>query len=108
MQLRFLGGDSKSGGSPTLYASDQGSYVVQGWRTDTCDTIEIPHGLIRYVQPDTCLGAVLRDTGHGTFMLTGLPVTDPDALAQMKAPAHEASVEVPIGQEIRPDAASSR
>ncbi|WP_433661150.1 hypothetical protein ACQPW1_02420 [Nocardia sp. CA-128927] len=104
MQLRFLGNDSKSGGSPTLYASDHGTYVVQGWRTDTANTIEIPHGLIRHLQPDTCLGALLHDTGHGTFTLTGRPVTDSAALAQLKTPDHETSVEVPVGQEIRPDA----
>jgi len=31
MKLRFLGKDSKPNESPTLYATDEGSYVVQGW-----------------------------------------------------------------------------
>ena len=31
MKLRFLGKDSTPTNSPTLYATDQNSYVVQGW-----------------------------------------------------------------------------
>lgn len=108
MLLRFLGINSTSGQSPTLYASDRESYVIQGWRTDEIDTIEIPHPLLAYLEPGTCLGALLRDTGHGTFMLSGKPVTDLEALALMDTPDHEASVEVPIAKEIRRDAAPGR
>lgn len=105
MKLERLGGDSTDGQSPTLFLSDRGSYVTQGWNTDRPDTIEIPHRLIRYLKPGTCLGALLRDTGHGTFLLTGDPVTDPEALEQIRLPAHEAAVEVPVGTERRRDAA---
>jgi hypothetical protein len=31
MTLRFLGKVTESGNSPTLYATDQDTYVVQGW-----------------------------------------------------------------------------
>jgi len=31
MRLRFLGSDSGGGGCPSLYATDRGTYVVQGW-----------------------------------------------------------------------------
>jgi hypothetical protein len=31
MRLRFLGSDSKNGACPSLYATDRGTYVVQGW-----------------------------------------------------------------------------
>ena len=31
MQLRFLGKESTPTNSPTLYASDSESYIVQGW-----------------------------------------------------------------------------
>lgn len=31
MQLRFLGKNSSPDESPTLYATDQESYVIQGW-----------------------------------------------------------------------------
>ncbi|ATL65046.1 hypothetical protein [Nocardia terpenica] len=105
MELERLGGDSGNGQSPTLFLGDNDCYVAQGWNTDRTDTIEIPHGLIRYLKPGTCLGALLRDTGHGTFLLTGTPVTDPRALEQMQLPAHESAVEVPIGVQRRRDAA---
>lgn len=105
MKLQRLGGDSTDGQSPTLFRSDKPSYIVQGWSTEFVDTIEIPHRLIRYLQPGTCLGTVLRDTGHGTFMLTGKPVTDSEALQQIRLPRHESAIEVTIGTEIRRDAA---
>ncbi len=31
MRLRFLGKNSVPGDSPTLYATDRNSFVVQGW-----------------------------------------------------------------------------
>ena len=31
MRLRFLGSDSDVQECPTLYATDRGTYVVQGW-----------------------------------------------------------------------------
>jgi len=107
MKLERLGGDSTDGQSPTLFLSDMKppSYVVQGWGTDSPDTIEIPHRLIRYLQPGTCLGAILHDTGHGTFMLSGQTVTDPEALEQIRLPGHESAIEVAIGTERRRDAA---
>jgi hypothetical protein len=32
MRLRFLGKNSVPGDSPTLYATDRDTYVVQGWK----------------------------------------------------------------------------
>ncbi|MET9487302.1 hypothetical protein [Nocardia sp. NPDC006630] len=104
MKLERLGGDSVNGQSPTLYRSDRDNYLVQGWRTGQPDTIEIPHRLIRFVQPGTCLGATLYDSGHGTFTLTGDSVTDIEALDQVRPPAHETVVEVSVTAERRPDA----
>lgn len=96
MQLQFLGkGGSHSGGCPTLYATDRNTYVVQGWRTDRRDTVEIPHLLPGFAEPDTYIGAALTDTGRGTFVVTGAMVTDAEALALMDLPAHESSIEVP-------------
>ncbi|WP_330253601.1 hypothetical protein OG874_03050 [Nocardia sp. NBC_00565] len=105
MKLERLGGDSTDGQSPTLFLSDRETYVTQGWSTDRPDTIEIPQRLIRFLKPGTCLGALLRDTGHGTFLLSGEPVTDPEALEQIRLPGHESAVEVAIGTEQRRDAA---
>ena len=58
MRLTFLGKESQPNQSPTLFASDQGSYVVQGWivsdpavlaRLDISDdetVVEVPPGLM--------------------------------------------------------------
>ena len=63
MQLRFLGTDS----CPTMYATDHGTLVVQGWRVtdpdalaqlaerglpETETAVEIPRQLLRYAQAD--------------------------------------------------------
>ncbi len=56
MRLTFIGKDPESNptGSPTVYRTDHGTWVVQGW-----------------------------------------VVTDPDALADMDIPAGESAVEIP-------------
>ncbi|MFJ1455719.1 hypothetical protein [Nocardia wallacei] len=103
MRLRFLGTDSQNGTCPTLFASDSGTYVVQGWRTGLDGSaIEIPHALLKFLEPGTFLGAQLTDTGRGTFTLSGTPVTDAEALRQLDLPNHESGIEVPMGKEIRP------
>ncbi|WP_369023652.1 hypothetical protein [Nocardia cyriacigeorgica] len=96
MRLKFLGnGGSDSGGCPTLFATDSGTYAVQGWQTDKPETVEIPHLLLAFAEADTFVGATMTDTGRGTFTLTGRPITDPDTLAQMNLAADETAVEVP-------------
>lgn len=107
MHVEFLGGPSGGQGSPRLYLTDRNTFAVQGWKTPQPDRIEIPHHLLQYARPGTCL-AGLQDTGHGTFLLSGTPVTDPEALALMRIPGHEAAVEVPVGQEVTPDAPGPR
>ncbi|WP_405137015.1 hypothetical protein [Nocardia sp. NBC_01388] len=109
MLLRLLGTDTRNNGSPTLFASDRDTYVVLGWEVLERDSrhIEIPHRLLTYLEQGTCLGTLLRDTGHGTFVLTGEPVTDPAALARINPPTGERTIEVPIGKEIRPDDVST-
>lgn len=57
MQLTFLGKNTQGGGSPTLYATDRGTYVVQGWKVPGHETsVEIPKPLLRFLEPDTRLG----------------------------------------------------
>ncbi|MBF6191274.1 hypothetical protein [Nocardia implantans] len=109
MKVRFIGGESGGDGSPRLYVTetDPPRYAAQGWLTDDPGTVEIPHKLLWFTEPGTCISGV-RDTGHGTFLLTGEPVTDPEALAIMQIPTHETAVLVPISQEVRPDAPASR
>ena len=95
MRLTFLGKETQAGGSPTLFATDRGSYVVQGWKVAGQPvSVEIPQRLVGYLLPDTQLGAVLSDTGRGSFVLTGAPVTDAEALSQMSIPGYETCVEV--------------
>jgi len=106
MRLTFLGKSTQGGGSPTLYATDRGTYVVQGWKVpDRPPTVvEIPAALLGHVEPGSRLGAELHDTGKfwtdgngrtwDTYILAGAAVTNPEALAQMDIPGYESCVEV--------------
>ncbi|NKY26903.1 hypothetical protein [Nocardia gamkensis] len=109
MRVRFIGGVSGGDGSPRLYITEiqPPRYAVQGWKTGHPGTVEIPHKLLWFVEPGTCVSG-LRDTGHGSFLLSGEPVTDAEALEFMAIPDHETAVLVPIGQEVRPDAPAAR
>ncbi|MCU1644554.1 MAG: hypothetical protein JWN03_4829 [Nocardia sp.] len=109
LHLTFLGKNTQNGGSPTLFATNRGTYVIQSWKVKGHhDRVEIPHRLLAHTRPGTSVGAALEDTGRGTFILSGTPVTDVEALAQMNAPDHETSVEVPVGQEIWVNADTAR
>ncbi|MFB7718875.1 hypothetical protein [Nocardia sp. NPDC056100] len=102
LRITFLGKHTQGGDSPTLYATDRETYVVQGWKVPgRDDQVEISHPLLAFLRTGTCLGVLLQDTGHGTFILGGEPVTDPEALAEMNIPDHETCIEVPQGKEIR-------
>jgi len=105
MRLTFLGKSTQGGGSPTLYATDRDTYVVQGWKVsgESENTVEIPEFLLGYLLPGTSLGAPLRATGkrwHGddgecdTYVLSGQQVTDAATLEQMSVPGHESCIEV--------------
>ncbi|MGW5573436.1 hypothetical protein ACWEVD_19765 [Nocardia thailandica] len=97
MQLEFLGnGGSGGGGCPTLLASDADTYIVQGWETDDPSTVEIPHLLLGFAKPDTFVGATMTDTGRGTFLLAGRPVTDQATLNQLDLAEDETAIEVPM------------
>ena len=66
MKLTFLGTSSANGDCPSVYATDQGTFVIQGWRVADGEAlsqldipahetvIEIPAALLRYmpVAPD--------------------------------------------------------
>lgn len=101
MRLTFLGKATQGGGSPTLFATDRDTYVVQGWKVPMHpDSVEIPHRLLKHVEAGTYLGAHLADTGRGSFTLSGTPVTDTEALSNMNVPGHESCVEVPKESEV--------
>lgn len=96
MWLKFLGkGGSGDGECPTLFATDTGTYVVVGWKTETPGTVEIPHLLTGFAEPDTFIGAAMTDTGRGTFLVSGRPIADRETLDQMSMEPHETAVEVP-------------
>lgn len=60
MKLTLLGKESKSGDSPTLYATDRDTLVVQGWKVSDVEAlqtlglpdhetaVEIPAALLRH------------------------------------------------------------
>ncbi len=101
MRLRFLGKSTQGGGSPTLYATDRNTYVVQGWKVEgQDDSVEIPHRLLQYIESGTYLGALMADTGRGSFVLSGQPVTNAEALSQMDIPRRETCMEVPKKTEV--------
>jgi hypothetical protein len=101
MQLTFLGKVTQGTGSPTLFATDRDSYVVQGWKiAGRADGVEIPHRLLGFLIEGSCLGVTVVDTGRGTFEVYGAPVCDAHTLSQMDIPAHETCVEVGTGKEV--------
>lgn len=95
MRLTFLGKETQGGGSPTLFGTDRDTYVVQGWKVEGRPaSVEIPPRLLGYLEPHTCLGVRVHDTGRGSLILSGVPVTNPQALSHMDMPGHETCVEV--------------
>ncbi len=62
MKLTWLGKDTKDGNSPTLYATDRGTLVIQGWKITDAearaalrgmpgheDAVEVPPALFRFL-----------------------------------------------------------
>jgi hypothetical protein len=61
MRLTFLGKESSPGDSPTLYETDRGTYVIQGWKVTDDEAlaqmripaneecIEVPKALMKYL-----------------------------------------------------------
>jgi hypothetical protein len=113
VKLRFLGKDSTPTNSPTLYATDQDSYVVQGWVvTDRAalarlvvgedeTLVEVPAALLEYLALDGLDGQVINMvspivavTPDGHYIIQGKHVTDTEALRQMSIPDHETCVQV--------------
>ncbi|MFG2566629.1 hypothetical protein ACGFR6_14455 [Streptomyces sp. NPDC048567] len=115
MKLRFLGKNSNVGDCPTLYSTDRGTYLVQGWKifaNDLLMQLDIPEGQTAVEVPTELFEHLAKDglptgeirrledpimvlTPNGTFVVQGLEVTDREALAQMEIPDYETVVEVP-------------
>ncbi len=113
MHLTFLGKESRPNESPTLFATDQDSYVVQGYIitdpeilariavSDEETIVEVPATLMTHLAKDGLSGDVVNlippivhITENGNYIIKGSRVTDPEALGQMTIPDHEICVEV--------------
>lgn len=113
MHLRFLGKDSMPGDSPTLYATDRDTYIVQGFKVtdpevlakldlsddETC--VEVPAALFVHLAKDGLHGVIttwappiVHVTSKGTYIVQGKSVADADTRAQMIIPEFEDCVEV--------------
>ncbi|WP_406014759.1 hypothetical protein OG520_25690 [Streptomyces sp. NBC_00984] len=115
MKLRFLGKNSTPGDSPTLYASDRDSYVVQGWKIYAQDllmkldlpeghtAVEVPTELFEYLTKDGLPSGEIKNfeapimliTEQGTCIVQGPKMRDTEALGQMRLPDYEDCIEVP-------------
>ncbi|GAA0336413.1 hypothetical protein [Streptomyces blastmyceticus] len=115
MKLRFLGKNSTPGDSPTLYASDRDSYVVQGWKVFANDVlmrldvpdgqtvVEVPTELFEHLTKDGLESGEIKRfstpivlvTELGTCIVQGPEMRDAEALSQMRLPDYEDCVEVP-------------
>jgi hypothetical protein len=115
MKLRFLGKNSTPGDSPTLYASDQDTYVIQGWKVYANDllmqldvpdgqtVIEVPTELFEHLTKDDQVSGEIQKfdapimlvTEQGTCILQGPEMHDAEALSQMRMPDYETCIEVP-------------
>jgi hypothetical protein len=63
MRLRFVGSDSKDGNCPSVYETDRGTVVIQGWKVAAGDQawgdtrfldanetlVEIPRELLKHI-----------------------------------------------------------
>ena len=113
MRLTFLGKDSVPDQSPTLYATDRDSYVVQGWivrnpqilatveLSEDETVVEVPAKLMVHLAKDGLEGDVVNlvppivsVTETGNYIVRGKKITDQEALGQMDIPGHETCVEV--------------
>ncbi|MEV6668844.1 hypothetical protein [Streptomyces sp. NPDC051162] len=115
MKLRFLGKNSTPGDSPTLYASDRDSYVIQGWKIYANDllmqldvpqgdvAVEVPIELFEHLTKDGLSSGTIKNfsapimicTKQGTCIVQGPKMRDPEALSQMRLPDYEDCLEVP-------------
>ncbi|GAA3443274.1 hypothetical protein [Planomonospora venezuelensis] len=117
MRVTFLGKDpgSEKDECPSLYDTDRGTYLVQGWKVsdpavlaqldlafgETC--VEVPRPLMSRLANSVQLDApddgqaapVILRTDRDTYIVKGQAVSDAEALAHMDIPDHETVVEVP-------------
>ena len=113
MRLTFLGKESVPDQSPTLYATDRDSYIVQGWivadaqilamimMSDDEAIVEVPPKLMVHLAKDGLTGEVVNMippivhvTCDGNYIVRGKSIDDQEVLGRMNIPEHETCVEI--------------
>jgi hypothetical protein len=107
-----LGKETEHGDSPTLYATDQGTYLIQGWKVTDPEilaklnvegetVVEIYARLLTHLVNDGLGGAVVswippivHVKENANLIIQGKRVTDSDTVTEMNIPGHEDVVEV--------------
>ena len=114
MQLRFLGKLSEQGDSPTLYATDRDSYIIQGYAVTDDEilakldipagetVVEIYAGLLGFLAEDGVPGVVtswqppiVHVRENGNYIIQGPRLADGSDRRRLSIPDHEDAVEVP-------------
>lgn len=102
-RLRSTCPDTES--CPTLYRTDHGTAVVQGYVVTDPEaldahalavgdtTVEVPFALLAGLGL-TISGPALYSTKRGTVLVRGSAVTDSEALATLRLPAGETAIEI--------------
>lgn len=113
MRIRFLGRETDRGDSPTLYATDRGSYLVQGWKVSDPQilarlevregetVVEVYARLMSHLAKDGLSGVLTRWVppivyvkDNGNLVIQGRRVVDRQVVEEMTMPDHEEVVEV--------------
>lgn len=108
-----MGKSSEHGDSPTLYATDQATYLVQGWKVGDPEilanldvpedetVVEIYARLMSHLAKDGKSGVIacwippiVHVRENGNLVIQGKRLADAEPLAQMDIPDHEDVVEV--------------
>lgn len=111
--LPRLGKETEHLYSPALYATDQGTYLIQGWKVtdpeilakldvpESETVVEIYARLMTHLVKDGLSGVVtswippiVHVKENGNLVIQGRRVTDLKVLAEMNIPSHEDVVEV--------------
>jgi hypothetical protein len=114
MELRFLGKETTGGDSPTLHATDRGTYIIQGWVVtdpEILAKLDVPEGetcvetyarLFTHLAKDGLSGVVatwappiVHVLPSGNYIVQGARVADAEVRAKMAMPAGEDCVELP-------------
>ncbi|MFD8244586.1 hypothetical protein [Nocardia sp. NPDC059691] len=73
-------------------------------------TVEIPHLLTGFAEPDTFISSTMTDTGRGTLTVSrSVSVTEPDGLGMLTLAEDETAIEVPkLGRTFYGNAAAAQ